>query len=113
MIILSRQARQALMIGENVNVTVDEIRPDAAILIVCGPIVLLAEAHPEVTRRSSNSLSVILRKDQALRFGPDFTIGVADIRGDKVRLAIEVPAVVKVHRKEVYDAIKRENDRRQ
>jgi carbon storage regulator len=32
-----------------------------------------------------------------------------DIRGDKVRLGIEAPNDIPVHRQEVYEAIKREN----
>jgi carbon storage regulator len=32
-----------------------------------------------------------------------------DIRGDKVRLGIEAPNDVPVHRQEVYEAIQREN----
>ena len=32
---------------------------------------------------------------------------VVEIRGDKVRLGIEAPKEVPVHRREVYDAIKR------
>ena len=35
------------------------------------------------------------------------TIAVVDIRGDKVRLGVEAPKDVPVHRREVYDAIKR------
>ena len=35
---------------------------------------------------------------------------VIEIRGDKVRLGIEAPKEVTVHRQEVYDAIKREQD---
>jgi len=34
---------------------------------------------------------------------------VVDIRGDKVRLGINAPKEISVHRKEVYDAIRREN----
>lgn len=36
-------------------------------------------------------------------------IKVVDIRGDKVRLGINAPSEVPVHRKEVYDAIQRYN----
>ena len=36
-------------------------------------------------------------------------ITVVDIRGDKVRLGISAPADIPVHRKEVYEAIQREN----
>jgi len=34
---------------------------------------------------------------------------VIEIRGDKVRLGIEAPRHVTVHREEVYEAIKRES----
>ncbi len=41
--------------------------------------------------------------------GDDIELTVVDIRGDKVRLGITAPPRIAVHRKEVYDAIKREN----
>ena len=41
--------------------------------------------------------------------GDDVEITIVDIRGDKVRIGISAPSKVPVHRKEVYDAIKREN----
>lgn len=40
--------------------------------------------------------------------GDDIKIVVVDIRGDKVRLGIQAPASVPVHRQEVYDAIQKE-----
>ena len=42
--------------------------------------------------------------------GDDVEITIVDIRGDKVRLGITAPRHIQVHRKEVYDAIKRENE---
>jgi carbon storage regulator len=36
-------------------------------------------------------------------------VTIVDIRGDKVRLGIEAPQDIPVHRQEVYEAIKREN----
>ncbi len=41
--------------------------------------------------------------------GDDVEITVVDIRGDKVRLGISAPSQIPVHRKEVYEAIQREN----
>ena len=42
--------------------------------------------------------------------GDDIELTVVDIRGDKVRLGIKAPSQVPVHRKEVYDAIRKENE---
>jgi carbon storage regulator len=49
------------------------------------------------------------QRDEAIMIGDGIEITVVDIRGDKVRLGIEAPREIKVHRKEVYEAIKREN----
>ena len=49
------------------------------------------------------------QRDETIMIGDDIEITVVDIRGDKVRLGINAPSSVPVHRKEVYDAIKREN----
>lgn len=40
--------------------------------------------------------------------GDDILVTVVDLRGNKVRLGITAPKDVPVHRKEVYDAIRRE-----
>ena len=49
------------------------------------------------------------QRDETIMIGDDVEITVVDIRGDKVRLGITAPRQIQVHRKEVYDAIKREN----
>jgi len=49
------------------------------------------------------------RRDQAIMIGDDVEITVVDIRGDKVRLGIKAPTTVAVHRREVFDAIREEN----
>jgi len=49
------------------------------------------------------------QRDETIMIGDDIEITIVDIRGDKVRLGITAPATVPVHRKEVYDAIQREN----
>lgn len=48
-------------------------------------------------------------RDEVIMIGDDIEITIVDVRGDKVRLGINAPAHIPVHRKEVYDAIKREN----
>ena len=49
------------------------------------------------------------QRDETIMIGDDIEITVVDIRGDKVRLGINAPIHIPVHRKEVYDAIQREN----
>ena len=49
------------------------------------------------------------QRDETIMIGDDVEITVVDIRGDKVRLGINAPREVHVHRKEVYEAIRREN----
>jgi len=49
------------------------------------------------------------QRDESIIIGDNVQITVVDIRGDKVRLGIEAPAEITVHRKEVFDAIQREN----
>lgn len=49
-------------------------------------------------------------RDETIMIGDDIEITVVDVRGDKVRLGINAPSHIPVHRKEVYDAIKRENE---
>ena len=48
-------------------------------------------------------------RDESIIIGDDIVITIVDIRGDKVRLGIQAPQHVPVHRQEVYDAIQREN----
>jgi len=49
------------------------------------------------------------QRDQSIMIGDDVEITIVDIRDGKVRLGINAPSDVAVHRKEVHDAIKREN----
>jgi len=45
------------------------------------------------------------KKNESIIINDDITLTVVEIRGDKVRLGIEAPKNVTVHRQEVYDAI--------
>lgn len=49
------------------------------------------------------------RKDETIMIGDDVEITIVDIKGDTVRLGISAPRNVDVHRKEVYEAIQKEN----
>ena len=45
------------------------------------------------------------KKDESIVINDNITIVVVEIRGDKVRLGIEAPKEVPVHRREVFDSI--------
>jgi carbon storage regulator len=46
-------------------------------------------------------------KNEQLMIGDDIIVTVIEVRGDKVRLGFEYPKETTVHRREVYDAIRR------
>ena len=48
-------------------------------------------------------------KDQSIYIGDDIVVTIVDVRGDRIRLGIEAPPNVPVHRQEIYEAIQREN----
>ena len=49
------------------------------------------------------------QRDETIMIGDNIEITVVDIRGDKVRLGINAPKEIPVHRKEVWESIQREN----
>lgn len=48
------------------------------------------------------------KKDETIVINDNIKIMVVEVRGDKVRLGIDAPRDVTVHREEIYNAIKRE-----
>ena len=46
------------------------------------------------------------KKSEVVCIGDNIKVMVVEVRGDRVRLGIDAPPDVKVHRKEIYDAIK-------
>ena len=50
------------------------------------------------------------KRDERIVIGDNIVITVVEVRGDKVRLGIEAPSEVPVHRQEVLDAMKRAAD---
>ncbi len=51
------------------------------------------------------------QREQTIMIGDNIEITVVDIKGDKVRIGITAPKDVSVHRREVYDSIRREEER--
>src|SRR5438093_1300440 len=62
-----------------------------------------------LSQEGARMLVLSRQRDETIMIGDDIEVTVVDIRGDKVRLGITAPKAISVHRKEVYDAIRREN----
>ena len=82
----------------------------------CGPLLGVLEAVMPLgtacERRygeTKESIMLVLsrKKNESIIINDDITIVVVEIRGDKVRLGIEAPKEIPVHRNEVYEAIRR------
>jgi len=55
---------------------------------------------------------VLTRKvDQSIIIGDDIRIVIVDVRGDQVKLGIQAPKHISVHREEIYEDIQQENKR--
>lgn len=48
------------------------------------------------------------KKDEVIVIGDDIKIMIIEVRGDKVRIGIDSPRDVTVHREEIYEAIKQD-----
>jgi carbon storage regulator len=78
---------------------------------------LPGNAHPELNpirpvvslqdRKAARLLVLTRTKEEKIVIGDDVTVMIVDIIGGKVRLGIEAPRHIAVHRQEVYDAIQR------
>ena len=53
------------------------------------------------------------KKNESIIINDHITVTVVEIRGDKVRLGIDAPKDVTVHRREVYDAIQNQERSRE
>lgn len=73
---------------------------------------LMVEFHlpsrAKPSRTKDRTMLVLSRKkDEKIIISDNIAIMIVDIQGDKVRLGIEAPREVSVHREEVYQAIQK------
>lgn len=118
MLVLSRKQIEEIVIGDNKFVIqVLDIRNGVARLRIKAPsdvpvdreeIRRLHTYSPRQLEAGRTSAPIFSRrKDEKIIIGDNISIKVVEIRGDKVRLGIEAPRDISVHRREVYDEIKR------
>jgi carbon storage regulator len=70
-----------------------------------------AVSGSELGREAVRMLILDRRVNETVMIGNKVTVTVLDVRGNKVRLGINAPKGVPVHRKEIWLRIKRELER--
>jgi carbon storage regulator len=55
--------------------------------------------------RSSRVLVLTRRSNQSIMIGTDIVVTVLEVRGEQVRIGIQAPREVEVHREEVFEAL--------
>lgn len=66
---------------------------------------MAAEELLEIERREPTMLVLSRNKGQEIVIGEDISIVILEVRGERVRVGIDAPAEIPVHRREVKDAI--------
>ena len=101
MMVFSRQVGDAMIVGDDVELTVVRLR---------AKVVTLEMRHTTLGGRVT--LDDSFRRDAVVGDVVNLPVtgscSVVDIRGDKVRLGMDAPKDLSIHRKEVWEAIKRE-----
>ncbi len=105
MMVLSRHANESIMVGEDLLITVRSIR---------GNTVTVSFGSTRASRFDKLDVppDVQLNRNERVTIAPDIHLTAVDIRGETVRLGFELPQGVSLHRKEVWDAIRREQRRK-
>ena len=130
MLVLTRHANESININDIIKVMVVDIRGDKVRIAVKAPNDLSVhrqEVYKKIKaegrdptkvpqsqtdrEQDDEGIGLVLsrHRDESIVIGDDIVITVVDIRGDKVRLGINAPIEIPVHRQEVYEAIQREN----
>lgn len=51
------------------------------------------------------------KKGETIKIGDDIEITITDIQGDQVKIGVDAPKHIEIHRKEVYLDIQKENEK--
>lgn len=68
------------------------------------------ERKPKNQKGGTGWLTLKRKLSESIMIGDSIEIKVIEVRGDSTRIAINAPRDLPVHRKEVYDAIKRASE---
>ena len=68
----------------------------------------LCQSPAEAIRKEQSMLILTRRVGETVMIGNDITVTVLGVKGNQVRVGVNAPKEVAVHREEIYERIKRE-----
>jgi carbon storage regulator len=93
-------------VGAEREVAADAGSPDASLF--------REETSWQDAGRNEGTMLLLTRKlGENIRIGDDVKITIVEVKGNHVKLGIDAPPSVKVHREEIYERIQQENRRNQ
>ena len=104
MLTITREVDQWIQIGEDLFVAPTDIDATGVRLYAKGRVLGGEEDGATFTKAAD------LNVGGELRLGPSVVITVVEVKGDAVRLAVQAPKHIGVHRKELVDQVKRARD---
>jgi carbon storage regulator len=69
---------------------------------------ILIDIGTRIDFKEEKMLVLSRYRDESIYIGDDVVVTIVDIRGDRVRIGIQAPPDIAVHRQEIYDVIARE-----
>ncbi len=94
MLVFSRKDNEGIVVGDNVRITVEQVRKE--------------HVRFKVEMDGSPNRFCELRKVQQFILEEKITVLLVEIRGNRARIGIAAPTDCSVHRREVYETILRE-----
>lgn len=122
MIVMSRQENESIIINDDILVTVASVHGGNVRISIDAPLEIpLYEQKCQdgeyqrgnLLERHTQGIIVTRKRDEGIFIGEHIIVTVVDVRGDKARLGIQAPKEIPIHRQEVYEAIKKENELKQ
>lgn len=135
MLVMSRQCNQSVMIGDEIEITITEVRGLKVRVGITAPLYIpihRREIYDAIQREkvnhkgtfynasnknssSQNVISVpflVMGREisESIVIGDEIEVTILDVRDEDVRLGFSIPKHIPVHRREIYDAIQRESE---
>jgi len=101
MLIVTRFAGQSVMVGDDLTVSVQRIGPGLAVIVVA------QRVREEDGERFEDIRKVELGNRESIPLGADCRCMLMAVRDDRIRPGFAAPRKTPVHRREVYDTIRR------